>query len=75
MTEELEIKKDSKMRDNKMVINDDLIDKVAHVVAEKAGISVSHAKTELGMGIILGMMMNKHRSQEIKSQRTDSDDK
>lgn len=49
-------------------IYDDKIDDVAKRMAEKMGIDGEKAKTELGMGVIMGMMMNRHRSQEIKEE-------
>jgi hypothetical protein len=46
-------------------ICDDKINYVAKRVSKKMNIPIEKAKTELGIGIIMSMMMNRHRTQEI----------
>lgn len=65
MSTELEIKKESQVKESQVTLNDSAIDQVAQKIAKKAGVSIDKARTELGMGIILGMMMNRHRRQDI----------
>lgn len=44
---------------------DNRINNVAKIMAEKMKISIEKAEIELRMGIVMGMMMNRHRAQEI----------
>lgn len=70
MSTELEIggeynKESDEIRKSQIMLDDKAIDDLAKKMAEKTGISIDKAKTELGIGIMLGIMMNRHRIQEI----------
>jgi hypothetical protein len=46
-------------------ILDDKIDEVTKKIVEKTSMSESKAKSELQIGIVMGMMMNRHKVQEM----------
>lgn len=49
-------------------IYDSQILEVTKRMAEKMEIPIEKAKTELGMGVVMAVMMNRHRIQEIREE-------
>lgn len=62
MTDELQ----AKVSSSEIRILDDKIDEVAEKMAGKMEINIEKAETELKMGVVMAMMMNRHKVQEMK---------
>jgi len=61
-----------KRRDlNTIELDNKEIDNVSELVAKKLDIPIQRAKQELGMGVLLAIMMNRHRAQEINDEKGD----
>jgi hypothetical protein len=64
MTNELQIKTKSEIR-----ISEESIDKVAKRISDKLDIPIEKAETELKMGVVMAMMINRHKVQEMKEEK------
>lgn len=56
---------------NTIELDNKEIGNVSELMAKKLDIPVQKARQELGMGVLLAIMMNRHRAQEINDEKGD----
>lgn len=56
---------------NSIELDNKEMDNVSERISKKLDIPVQKARQELGMGVLLAIMMNRHRTQEINNEKGD----